>query len=234
MRRPRAGEAPVRPCYNGPMPGLRSAARAAVKNLVLDHVPRVLRRGPAAPRRVAITFDDGPDEGTLECLRVLDELSCPATFFLLGEYADAHPLLVREYVKRGHQIASHGYDHQRFTKLTLPDLLDQCTRTEQALGGQATGHPWVRPPHGTLGPLSMASLIARGYTLAMWTLDSCDYDDRDAASVAARCAPDRCAAGEVLLLHEGQQWTRDALPAIVGALRRDGYECVTMQDLFAK
>lgn len=211
-----------------------TSVRAAIKNVVFDRVPGLLRRGPAATKRVALTFDDGPDEMTLRYLDALDDLGVPATFFVLGEHAHAHPELVREYVRRGHQVAGHGYDHQRFTKLSRGQLLDQCKRTDEAIGGQPTGRPWVRPPHGSLDSFSLISLRAAGYVVALWSLDSCDYSDRDIASLSDRCSPHAVSGGEVLLFHEGQEWTVEALPRIVTALHASGLECVTMADLFAK
>lgn len=201
---------------------------------MFDRIPRLLRRGPTHPRRVALTFDDGPDHLTERYLDVLDELRVPATFFVIGAAAAAHPEALRECLRRGHQIASHGYDHTRFTKLSRRALLDQCSRTEQALGGQLSGRPWVRPPHGSIDIGSLLSLFASGYTVALWTLDSYDYSDHDPGSLAARCSPAHVTPGEVFLFHEGQQWTLDALPTIVRALQSDGYECVTMHDLFAE
>jgi peptidoglycan/xylan/chitin deacetylase (PgdA/CDA1 family) len=205
--------------------------RARVKELVFDRVPGLIRRGPVDTKRVAITFDDGPDAYTTRYLDLLDELGIPATFFVIGQSAEQHPELIREYLRRGHQVASHGYDHARFRILSTRDLLDQCRRTEAALGGQLTGRPWVRPPHGELDTRSILTLRATGYTVALWSLDAEDYTDHDPKSIAARCANAR--PGDVLLFHEGQQHTLDALPIIVGKLRADGYECVTMHDLFA-
>jgi peptidoglycan-N-acetylglucosamine deacetylase len=209
-----------------------SSVRALVKNAVFDRVPHLRRRGPTTARRVAITFDDGPDDQTTQLLDLLDELGIPATFFLCGTTAEAHPAAVRDYLRRGHQVASHGYDHQRFTALSRRELLDQCSRTEQALNGQLSGRPWIRPPHGELGAGSIVTLLAAGYTVALWSLDSCDYDDKDPESIAKRCAAS-VGPGEVLLFHEGQAWTREAVRRVVMKLHADGYECVTMLDLFA-
>ena len=207
------------------------SVRAMMKNAVFDAFPGVRRRGPSSSRRVALTFDDGPDHLTERYLDVLDELGVPATFFVLGTLASARPDLVREYRRRGHQIAGHGYDHTRFNKLGPRELLDQCARTEAALGGQLSGRPWVRPPHGSLDASSLIQLVASGYTVAMWSLDSCDYSTNDPADVIRQCAP--ITAGEVVLFHEGQQWTLDALPRIVADIHAAGLECVTMHDLFA-
>ncbi|MFT3697266.1 MAG: polysaccharide deacetylase family protein [Kofleriaceae bacterium] len=211
-----------------------SSLRARIKNVMFDRVPGLLRKGPSTSKRVAITFDDGPDELTPRYLDLLDDLGVPATFFCLGELADKHPDTMREYKRRGHQLGGHGYDHQRFTKLTGKALLDQCVRTDEAIGGPVTGHSWVRPPHGSLDSLSLINLRAHGYVVALWSIDSCDYEDRDPASLAERCAPGKVNGGDVLLFHEGQEWTLEALPRIVTALHASGLECVTMFDLFAK
>jgi len=210
-----------------------TSVRARVKNAVFDRIPGVLRRGPAASRRVALTFDDGPDSMTPRYLDLLDELGVLATFFLIGERAEQHPELVREYLRRGHQVASHGYDHTRFPKLSRRELLEQCERTDGAIGGQLTGRSWVRPPHGSLDAPALVTLVAAGYTIAMWSVDSCDYSERDPETLADRCAPGAVGAGDVLLFHEGQDWTLAALPRIVTALHATGLECVTMYDLFA-
>lgn len=212
---------------------MATSVRALVKNAVFDRVPGLLRRGPANPRRVALTFDDGPDHMTERYLDVLDQLGVPATFFVLGGAAVARPDAIRDYMRRGHQVASHGFDHTRFTKLGRRALLDQCERTERALGGQLSGRPWVRPPHGSIDTGTLVNLLVAGYTVAMWSLDPCDYSDHDPASLIERCAPANVTPGDVLLFHEGQQWTLDAVPAIVKALQADGYELVTMHDLFA-
>lgn len=205
-----------------------------VKNAVFDRIPGVLRRGPVASKRIALTFDDGPDDLTPAYLELLDDLGVPATFFVNGQRALAHPELIREYLRRGHQVANHGYDHQTFSKLSRKELLDQVQRTEDAIGGQLTGRTWVRPPHGEVDPLSLVTLRAQGCIVALWSIDSHDHDDKDPAKLAERCSPAIVGGGDVLLFHEGQRWTLDALPRIVSGLLASGLECVTMHDLFAR
>jgi peptidoglycan-N-acetylglucosamine deacetylase len=211
-----------------------ASVRTLVKNAVFDRVPGLLRRGPSSSKRVALTFDDGPDSLTHRYLELLDDLGVPATFFVCGNRAEQHPEAVREYIRRGHQIAGHGYDHTRFTKLKRRQLLDQLERTDQAIGGQVSGRPWVRPPHGSIDAASLLAMRAAGYVVALWSVDSCDYVDKDPASLAERCGPNVINAGDVLLFHEGQEWTLEALPQIVTGLQARGLECVTMHDLFAR
>ena len=213
---------------------MTTSLRARIKNAVFDRVPGLLRRGPGTTRRVALTFDDGPDALTPRYLELLDDLGIPATFFLVGERAAPRPEVVREYLRRGHQVAGHGYDHTRFTKLSRRELVDQCARTDTAIGGQITGRSWVRPPHGSIDAPSLLALRTAGYIVALWSIDSCDYSEHDPARIAERCSPRQVAAGDVLLFHEGQEWTLEALPRIVAGLHGAGLECVTMHDLFAR
>jgi peptidoglycan/xylan/chitin deacetylase (PgdA/CDA1 family) len=201
---------------------------------MFDRVPGLLRKGPTASKRVALTFDDGPDSLTLRYLDLLDDLGVPATFFVCGNRAEKQPELVREYIRRGHQVASHGYDHTSFPKLSRKQLLDQLAKTESAIGGQVSGRAWVRPPHGSLDATSLITARAAGYVIALWSLDSEDYTDKDPASLAERCSPKTVRAGDVILFHEGQEWTLEALPRIVTGIQASGLECVTMYDLFAR
>jgi peptidoglycan/xylan/chitin deacetylase (PgdA/CDA1 family) len=210
----------------------------AAKQLAQDTVQRVTRgrivwRGPADVRRVAITFDDGPHAMTERYLACLAELGVPATFFVMGYYVERRPDIVGAYVRGGHQIAGHGYYHKRFTRMRPHALFDHLTLTDKLLGA-VPQRRWVRPPHGALGPVDAAAMMALGFTVAMWSFDSRDHDGASADTLVERCSPANVRPGDVLLFHEGEETTLAALPRIVDALRRDGYELVTMADLVAR
>jgi peptidoglycan-N-acetylglucosamine deacetylase len=194
----------------------------------------ILRRGPTGAKRVALTFDDGPLPLTKAYLDCLDELGVAATFFLMGDLVESKPEVLGEYVKRGHQVAAHGYHHTKFSDMKTRQLREELDRCGEIFGTQPLARPWVRPPHGALDVRSMAVAVAAGWSLAMWSFDSYDYKLRTAAELVERCSPAMIGDGEVILMHEGQQWTLDALPRIVAGLREAGLECVTMADLFAE
>jgi peptidoglycan-N-acetylglucosamine deacetylase len=199
-------------------------------------VPRslIVRRGPVGARRVALTFDDGPLPLTRDYLDCLDDLGVPATFFLMGDLVERDPDSLRDYVRRGHQVAAHGYHHTKFSTMTSRDLASELKKCGEIFGTQAQARPWVRPPHGALNARSLAVAVASGWSIAMWSFDSHDYKLQTADALVERCSPTAISDGEIVLLHEGQRWTLDALPRIVAGLRQAGLECVTMNDLFAR
>ena len=191
----------------------------------------VFYRGPKTAKRLALSFDDGPHQLTDEYLRVLDELDVPATFFLMGDLLEASPHMLRRYVERGHQVASHGYDHRAFPSLTFAELRAQLAQTQAALGAQPTPRPWVRPPYQKLTPKTLASLIRLGFTVALSSVDSLDYGQTATPDIVAACTRDDIGAGDIFMFHEGLPATLAALPAIVAHWRARGYAFVTMADM---
>ncbi len=212
---------------------------ARVRSLALHQAaPRLLPRGvlftngrrDVSPRRIALTFDDGPSTMSARYLDVLARLGVRATFFLVGENATRAPGMVREYVRRGHDVGGHGWSHSSFRGMSGEQLADELSRTAAALP-PARGRPMVRPPFGRLSFVSLYRLATAGYTTVHWSVDSDDCRTTDARVVEWKLAPERLASGDVALLHEEQPWTLEALPGIVRALRAAGWELVTVREL---
>ena len=189
-------------------------------------------RGPSRARRVALTFDDGPDELTGAYLDALDAYGAYATFFVTGDACQRRPADLHAMLRRGHQVASHGMRHKIFTSLTRAELIDELRLCQEFIPPRGS-RPMVRPPHGAVSPGSLYTCSREGYTTVLWSLDSCDYRDHDAETVINRLTPARLRSGEIILLHEGQAWTLAALPRILSNLRAAGFEMVTIEDLLS-
>jgi peptidoglycan/xylan/chitin deacetylase (PgdA/CDA1 family) len=195
---------------------------AAVLALVANHAiltatglwPRSQWLGPnwtrlptAATRRgqIAITIDDGPDPTvTPQVLDLLDAHGTRATFFCIGTRAQAHPTLMAEIVRRGHEVGNHSEHHHHSFSLLGPGGFAREIAAGQATLAEATGQTprFFRAPAGLRNPFLEPVLARLGLTLASWTRRGFDTRESDPDRVLARLTRS-LAAGDILLLHDG-------------------------------
>ncbi len=214
------------------MSGLRSLARGIAGRIAPPSL--LVLRGPADRRAVALTFDDGPDPLTPAYLDVLDRFGARATFFVLGASCERHPTALLEIVRRGHEVAAHGFTHRRFPTLPAAAIADELRRTADLLPPPRRSRALARPPQGSVSARSLAACAAAGYTTVLWSLDSDDCRTRSPEVVAEGLAPARVAPGEIVLLHEGQPWTLEALPRALEELAGAGYRFATVGELLGR
>lgn len=186
------------------------------------------------PKRLALTFDDGPDELTHRYLELLDAYGVRATFFLIGSRAEKRPDAVKALVTAGHEVAGHGFTHKGFPSLGPAALVDELLHTRDVIPPTATARPLVRPPKGTVTSGSLFRTFAAGFTTVLWSLDSNDCRTVTPERVVQSVRPEAVHPGDVVLLHEGQEWTLAALHTIIPRLRAAGYELVTVGELMTK
>jgi len=211
-------------------------ARQGAKALLQTFVPPslVAWSGPkmerSAPRRVALTFDDGPHALTRDYLSVLERYDAKATFFVVGECCARHPELVADVARAGHELAGHGYTHRRFTELSAAELREELERTQALLPESGRRRPFVRPPHGAVSLGSTIACARAGFTVVLWSRDSGDWCTERSDDVV-RTFDTALEPGAIVLFHEGQGWTLDALPRILENLRKAGHELCTVGEL---
>jgi peptidoglycan/xylan/chitin deacetylase (PgdA/CDA1 family) len=222
-------------------PVLRAARRGA-KRLARAFLPEaiVVWQGPAEQtvaagprgRPVALTFDDGPSELTPAYLEVLERFGARATFFVVGKLCAAHPELVSAIAAGGHELSAHGYTHRRFPSLSRKELRKELTGTASLLPRCSGRRPLVRPPHGAVSLWSTLTCANAGFTTVLWSHDSGDWCTTRADDVCAAFEDERgLEPGAIVLLHEGQPWTLQALPRVLGRLSEAGHDLVTVGEL---
>jgi peptidoglycan-N-acetylglucosamine deacetylase len=175
-----------------------------------------------SPRKLAVTFDDGPNPSiTPKLLDLLDKYRARASFFVIGAYAREYPELVREVAARGHVVGNHTETH--------PNLFwknSSQVRVELRLGQSAVKNAlgvtpkWFRPPFGLRNPSVGIAAGELGLRLAMWTLMPGDWKSPSAqwlinrmepiASRARQTAAGRKGTGDILCLHDGDHRRQDA------------------------
>lgn len=197
--------------------------------------------GPRNHRKVAITFDDGPNTPSSE--RLLDamrELDVKGTFFCVGVNAALNPAIVARAFAEGHVIGNHSMGHRRFAafQLNSGEHIDQAEHEiSQIIGCRPLLY---RPPWGWLTPWEGQRLTQRGYTIIGWDIYTQDWrlpepDGEWMAEDACRKAH----PGAIILFHDGcpnvKEWKKTetirAIRHLVPALRAQGYEFVTIPEL---
>ena len=196
-------------------------------------------RGPTDQKRIALTFDDGPDPRfTEDVLNVLNQYNVSGTFFLMGSRAIAYPEIVKRINNEGHVIGNHTYFHPNLVKeADIPTLEREVTRTENTLNDIIDYRTSLfRPPYGFLYNELVEKLAEMQYLIIGWSVDSLDWEE-DPPEIIASNVLDNVHPGAIILMHDGADWDGDrtntiaALRQIIPALQKQGYEFVTVPEL---
>lgn len=181
---------------------------------------------------VALTFDDGPAEGTPALLDLLAEEEVPATFFLNGDPTLTRPGVLRRAYAEGHEIASHNDLHEHMTEYFDQDELPGQVAAVSAMIRRQTGQDVAlfRPPFGdTSGPV-VEELGRQGMAQVLWNLDSQDWTGLAPEEIVDGVMAD-VGPGSVVLLHDTLAPTLAAAPRLVERLREEGYAFATVSQV---
>jgi peptidoglycan/xylan/chitin deacetylase (PgdA/CDA1 family) len=181
--------------------------------------PVVCRTGGSDVR---ITIDDGPDpRDTPVLLDLLDRYETRAVFFMIGEKAAAHPDLVREVVRRGHEIGNHTMTHPQGSFWCAGPWrtgreIGNCQQVIETITGVKPR--WFRAPVGHRNWFTHPVAAAQGLRVMAWSRRGYDAVERDAAVVLNRILP-RLSPGDIVLLHEGTPIAADVLEGVLRRLK---------------
>lgn len=178
---------------------------------------------------VAFTFDDGPSKYTLDIVNILEEYNASATFFEVGYNIKAHPEITKEVSDRGFEVANHTTDHSKLTKLTEAKYLSKIN-DNNALFKELTGKdmPYLRPPYGSYNDKIKASA---GVPIVTWSLDTRDWESRNKDKVIEMVI-NNIKEGDIILFHDLYESTRDAVKELMPLLKEQGYQAVSVDELF--
>jgi peptidoglycan/xylan/chitin deacetylase (PgdA/CDA1 family) len=176
------------------------------------------------PHQVALTFDDGPlSPYTAQILDILARYEVPATFFVMGRRAAAHPELLQRMVQEGHSVQNHTYDHYQLIGLSDAVIRDQIDRTSAEIEAAVGVAPrCVRPPYGVVDDRVRSIAADLGLATVLWDVNPADQGD--GSWILAHTG-----GGDILLLHDSGGWaTVGALPAVIEGLLAQGLEFVPL------
>lgn len=187
-------------------------------------------------KNIYLTFDAGYENGyTEKILDTLKEQKVPATFFLVGNYLEKNPELVKRMIKEGHIVANHTYSHKdlRYVsdeefKKQVNDLADLYKKTT----GQEI-KKYLRPPEGTFNEHSLAMAKSMGYKTIFWSLAYNDWNNNQQKSyseVFDKVLP-KLHNGCILLLHSTSKTNGEVLGDLLSKIKEEGYTFKSLDEL---
>lgn len=184
---------------------------------------------------IAMTFDDGPHATlTPKLLDLLKERNIKATFFMVGECAEANPDIVKRIHDEGHEVANHSWNHPSLTKLSPDAVASQLNKTSDAIAAACGVRPvLMRPPYGAVNePLKKRINEEFKMKVVLWSVDPLDWKRPGPSAVTSRIVS-QTQPGAIILSHDIHAGTIEAMPATLDQLKAKGYKFVTVSELLA-
>ena len=186
---------------------------------------------------VYLTFDAGYENGcTPAILDALKKHNAPAAFFVVGNYIETSPELVKRMADEGHIVANHTYHHPDMSKIsTKESFLQELTSLEE-LYRQTTGQAmakYYRPPQGKYSEDNLRMAKELGYTTFFWSLAYVDWiqDQQPTREEALEKLIGRVHPGAVILLHSTSQTNAAILDELLTQYEQMGYRFGSLDEL---
>ena len=184
------------------------------------------------PKYVALSFDDGPSlKYTPMMLDVLEENGVRASFFLIGRNINEETApIIRRMVQLGCDVENHTYSHPNLTQISDDQILEEVAKTDSLIEVYAGAKPkYLRPPftahNAHVAGLVYGKIFIAGLSCQDWRSDM-PVEDRVTKTL------DRVEDGRILLFHDTNERTDEAMKTIIPQLKARGYEIVSIPDLF--
>ena len=194
--------------------------------------------GDTADKVLYLTFDAGFENGCTE--KILDTLKAhkvPAAFFLVGNYLERNPDLVRRMVEEGHIVGNHTMHHSDMSKLSDPESFSRELKELEALFRQVTGKEmpkYYRPPQGIYSEENLKMAKELVYKTVFWSLAYVDWqqDRQPTREQALKKLLPRTHNGAVILLHSTSKTNADILDDLLTEWETRGYRFASLTELF--
>jgi peptidoglycan/xylan/chitin deacetylase (PgdA/CDA1 family) len=180
---------------------------------------------------VVLTFDDGPWPGhTHAVLKALADNCTKALFFPIGKHAGYHPEILKQVAAAGHTVGSHTWSHMDLSRLTTDDAKAEIEKGISAVSialGNKPVAPFVRFPALRHPPEMVKYAGERHFAMFSTDIDSFDFKTHKPEHVIANVMKKLDKRGKgIILMHDFQHATAEAIPTLLAKLKDGGYKVV--------
>ena len=186
---------------------------------------------------IYLTFDSGYENGyTAEILDILKEKKVPAAFFLVGNYIEENPELVKRIEAEGHIVGNHTMHHPDMSAIADEEAfkkeITELEDTYKAVVGKEIPK-FYRPPQGKYSEANLEQASRLGYTTLFWSLAYVDWleNDQPDETESINLLNKRIHPGAVVLLHSTSKTNSKILAQLIDGWKSKGYEFRSVSEL---
>jgi peptidoglycan/xylan/chitin deacetylase (PgdA/CDA1 family) len=196
------------------------------------HVKTFCQNPLETEKKIALTFDDGPGEFTLEILELLKKYNAKAAFFCIGKNIEAHPEILQKVISEGHLVGNHSYSHSNFFDFYNAKKITEELQQTDALLEKFTSKKsnFFRPPYGVTTPSIRRALNVTGHKVIGWSIRSLDGGTKNQELILNRIKK-RIHPGGIVLLHDTGRHSVLVLEQFLQFLQQNNYEVVSIEEL---
>lgn len=188
---------------------------------------------------IYLTFDAGYENGnTPAILDALKKHQVSATFFLVGNYLNTSPELVKRMIAEGHTVGNHTFHHPDMSRISTKESFNEELQSLENLYEQVTGQEmsrFYRPPQGLYSESNLKMANELGYHTFFWSLAYVDWyeDKQPSREEAMQKLTSRIHPGAIVLLHSTSRTNAKILDDLLTRWEEMGYHFGTLQELTA-
>ncbi|MHC0439641.1 polysaccharide deacetylase family protein [Flavobacterium sp. 3-210] len=196
------------------------------------HVKAFCNNQSETEKKIALTFDDGPSEFTLEVLELLKKNNAKATFFCIGKNIEKHPEILQKIISKGHLVGNHSYSHSKFFDFyNAKKITEELQKTDKLLEKFTSKKiNFFRPPYGVTTPSIRRALKVTGHKVIGWNIRSLDGGTKNTELILSRIKK-RLYPGGIVLLHDTAPHSVLVLEQFLQFLQQNNYEVVSVEEL---
>ena len=194
--------------------------------------------GDTTNKRIYLTFDSGYENGCTEkILYILKKHHVPAAFFLVGNYIERNPELVKRMISDGHIVGNHTMHHYDMSRIKEKENFEKELTDLESLYKEVTGQEmekYYRPPQGIYSQENLEMASALGYKTLFWSLAYVDWNNHSQSSreqAMSKLLP-RIHNGAVVLLHSTSQTNAEVLDEVLTEWKKMGYSFGDISEIF--
>jgi len=198
----------------------------------LNFFVKAFNKGVTNKKQLALTFDDGPHENTLQILALLKKFNVKASFFIIGKNIAGREEILKKIIEEGHLIGNHSYEHNTMYSMKSALKMRQDILKNKELLFQVTGKNvnWFRPPYGVTNPIVAKALSPLNLDIIGWNVRSLDTTIHDEKVVLKRII-DRLKGGDIVLLHDTIDKTAQVLDVFLLHCQNQKIEIIPLDQL---